>query len=181
MCGCWQLNLCVIQPVLGKPISILLSFLAAEEQPHSCVSMASSGPWLQAKETLHSFHSLQDCSHCPCVTFPSHHGLSHDASASFWRPSGYQMVSRAVWTSDLDRVAPAGQGWVPVQSQGCSCPVAGQVGWTVGLSCGLVLLTWVAVDGCVPYLLPVSAGYIAGLAVDHAAFPCRMKAEVRHS
>lgn len=79
--------------------------------------------------------------------------------------------------SDLDRVAPAGQ-W---QSQGCRCPAAGQVGWAVGLSCGLVLLTWVAVDGCVPYLLPVSAGYIAGLAVHHAAFPCRMKAEVKHS
>lgn len=44
-----------------------------------------------------------------------------------------------------------------------------------------MLLTWVAVDGCVPYLLPVSAGYIAGLAVHRAGFPCRMKAEVKHS
>lgn len=44
-----------------------------------------------------------------------------------------------------------------------------------------MLLPWAAVDGCVPYLLPVSAGYIAGLAVHHAAFAWRMKAEVKHS
>lgn len=75
MCGCWQLNLYVIQPALEKPINNLPHPSGAawiEEQPHSCGSMASSGPWLQAKKTLYSFHSLQESPHCAFVTFPSH-------------------------------------------------------------------------------------------------------------
>lgn len=47
------------------------------------------------------------------------------------------------------------------------------------MSCGLVLLPTVAVDGCVPDLLPVGAGYITVLAAHHAACGCGMEEEVK--